>query len=103
MGRFLFQMRGASFLSKQGCPTGGIGFDGGFFKKNCWREGGCPLMPPPPTMGNSRGVGGGWHFFYLIFFQGLSFLHLEITLLFAKFLEISHKGFKNQKLIFDIK
>ena len=28
--------------------------------------------------------GGGWHFPYLIFFQGLSFLHLEITLLFVK-------------------
>ena len=27
--------------------------------------------------------GGGWHFFYLIF-QGLSFLHLEITLSFAE-------------------
>ena len=27
--------------------------------------------------------GGSWHFFYLIF-QGLSLLHLEITLLFAK-------------------
>ena len=30
------------------------------------------------------GGGGSWHFFYLILFQGLSFLHLQITLLFAK-------------------
>ena len=26
----------------------------------------------------------GWYFSYLIFFQDLSFLHLEVTLLFAK-------------------
>ena len=30
------------------------------------------------------GGGGGGLFSYLILFQGLSFLHLEITLLFAK-------------------
>ena len=30
------------------------------------------------------GGGGGQHFSYLMFFQHLSFLHLEITLLFAK-------------------
>ena len=29
-------------------------------------------------------MGEGGHFSYLIFFQGLSFLHLEFTLLFAK-------------------
>ena len=33
--------------------------------------------------GVGRG-GGGQHFSYLMFFQHLSFLHLEITLLFAK-------------------
>ena len=28
--------------------------------------------------------GGGWHFSYLVFFHGLSFLHLEMTLLFGE-------------------
>ena len=31
-----------------------------------------------------REGGGGWHFSCLKFFKGLSFLHLEITLSFAK-------------------
>ena len=35
---------------------------------------------------------GEWHFYYLIF-QGLSFLHLEITLTFSKLCYVFEKNY----------
>ena len=51
-GGGVFFRWGASFLSGGCASWGSIGFDRGFFKKNC----GIGGAPPPPTMGNPRGV-----------------------------------------------
>ena len=45
MGGVVFQMWGASFLSGECAPHGGISFDGGFLKKNV-DGGGVPLIHP---------------------------------------------------------
>ena len=44
-GGVVFQMLGASFLSGECAPHGGISFDGGFLKKNV-DGGGVPLIHP---------------------------------------------------------
>ena len=54
-GKFVFQMGGASFLSKGGGhPMGGINFDGGGFEKKC-RMGVAPHAPHygKPCIGRS--------------------------------------------------
>ena len=42
-GGFVFQMRGALFLSEGECPMGGISFDGRLKKSY---DGGHPAIPP---------------------------------------------------------